>query len=359
MASSAVDPSGFVTNPPSTIVKIQGTARDDINGKLGIVVQYNEDRGRYLVHMTSTQSTVAMKPDNLIKASYIEQFQAQYEQLIKDENVRRMLATVTSKLQPGVTLKHVGTGVVVLLMALIYGLGISRTLMLISFAMMVLMIVGQDLVAGADMATVAKNAPQRFQTMVREQFPGGSYIADKPYAVAGLAAIMVVFFVKSMMPPAVAQAATAAAGSASNFMVGDGAGADGTSMAHRGLMTTRKMQEYYKMGFEDATTDKEFGASLPAELLPAGVSGDPMMDDLPHYPMPPPPNSTTSMLSKAFSLSNAMSIMYLGRTAMDLGKDADGSWQFGLFKQNLVTLEPMRMGFLGLSLFRIASGFLS
>lgn len=353
--SSSTDPSGFITNPPSTIVKIQGTARDDINGKLGIVVQYNEDRGRYLVHLTSTQNVVAMKPDNLQKAGYLEQAQAQYEQLTKDPNVRRKLTNVTSNLPAGVTVKHVGIGAAVLLVALVYLLGFSRTLMLFSFGLLILIVVGQDVAAGADRATVMRNAPMRFQTMVREQVPGGTYIADKPYAVAGLAAIMVVFFVKSMMPPA---ASAATSGSAMPFTSSSGGGG---SVPHRTLLTSKTMEEYYKLGFDDATAQKEFGTSLPAELPPTAGMGDHNnhmdMDDLPDYPMPPPPSG--GMLSKFLSITNAMSIMYLGRTAMELGRDADGSWQFARFRQNLVTLEPMKLGLIGLSLYRIVSALLS
>ena len=131
--ASANDPSGFVTTPPSTIVKIQGTTRDDINGKLGIVVQYQEDRGRYLVHLTSNQTVVSMKPDNLVKGSYVEQAQAYYEQLCKDPQVQRILAQMQRGLPPGVTLKHAGMGFGAFLLVMVYLLGFSRTLMLVSF----------------------------------------------------------------------------------------------------------------------------------------------------------------------------------------------------------------------------------
>ena len=56
------------------------------------------------------------------------------------------------------------------------------------------------------------------------------------------------------------------------------------------------------------------------------------------------------MLRKLFSVSSAMSLMHLGQMVMSLGKDANGTWSFALFKANLVTLEPWKMGMLGLSL---------
>ena len=357
---SPSDPSGLVSNPPTTIVQIQGTARDDINGKLGIVVQYNVDRGRYLVHLTATQATVAMKPDNLQKAGYLGMAQAQYEQLTNDPNVRRMITEATARfLPPGVSLQKAGMGLAAVLVLLVFLLGFSRTLMLLSFGMMVVMMIGPDLVGapgeGGRMATVFRNAPGRFQTMVRDQFPGGSYIADKPYAVTGLAALLVVFFLKSMMPPSAAAAASASM----PFFNSDSGGG---TVPHRSLLTRTTMEEYYKLGFDDASAQKDFGTSLPAEVpvsaAGAGAGGDPMMDDLPDYPMPPLP-SNGGMFGKMLSISNAMSIMFLGRTVMELGKDADGSWQFALFRQNMTTLEPMKMGLLGLSVYRLVSAFLS
>lgn len=49
------DPRGYITSPPSAVVKVIGTARDDINGLLGIAISYNIERERYLVHMTDSQ----------------------------------------------------------------------------------------------------------------------------------------------------------------------------------------------------------------------------------------------------------------------------------------------------------------
>ena len=339
------DPSGFVTNPPSTIVKIQGTTRDDINGKLGIVVQFQNDRGRYLVHMTSNQTVVSMKPDNLAKASYLEQATAQYEQLCRDPQVQRILNQMQRGLPPGVTLKHAGMAMGALFLLLVYLLGFSRTMMLVSFTMLFVMMIGPDLVAGADRQTIIRNAPMRFKTMVRDQFPGGSYIADKPYALAGLAIFMVVFFIKSMMP--VGTRAAAAAGSAAMSDM---------PQPSRNL-AQKTAEEYYKLGFDDATAQKEYGTSLP-DLTKSTPNYD-MLDDLPDYPMPPP-TKNAGLLGKFGSISNVMSMMFLGKTVIGLGSDpaSGGGWSFELFKNNLMTLEPWRLGLMGMSLFGVVSSLM-
>lgn len=336
------DPSGYVSNPPTTIVKIHGTAREDVNGLLGVVVQFNSDRGRYLVHCTSTQAVVAMKPENLIKANYMEQATAQFQQLTKDPQIRRILANAESRLPPGVALKHVGMGVGALLVVLVYLLGFSRVMMLISFLLMGGMLIGPDLAAGADRQTIIRNAPMRFRTMLREQLPSpyGAKVADNNYAVAALALFIVFFFVKSMMP--VSKPPTPPA-----------------SMNMPPTSPTRQLsqsniEEYYKLGFDDATAQKEYGASLADAVKHSPVNYDDVDLGVPDYPMPPPTGGG-GMLNKFFSLSSAMSIMYLGKTAMELGKDATGAWRFDLFKANLSTMEPWKLGLLGLSLYRLVN----
>jgi hypothetical protein len=352
-SSNSNDPSGFVTNPPSTIVKVVGTAREDVNGSVGVVVQFQTDRCRYLVHLAKTQNIVAMKPENLMKASYMDKAQFYYEQIMKDPQVQRVLARVRERLPHGVTLQQVGIGCAVMALALIYFLGFSRTIMLVSFSLLVLMIIGPDLVQGAPMQTVIRNAPPRFQTMIRDQFPGGKYIADKPYLLMGLAAFMFVFFVKSMI--------TSPASATSRFASKAAAGG-GMMPPSRKLMKTP--EEYYKLGFDDAMAQKEFGTSLPAEEEPpiSPTTSDDLANNVdygddPLYPMPPM-HPQPSVASKFFSFGNAMSILYLGRTAMELGRQADGSWSFPMMKQNLLTLEPWRLGLLGLSVYRLVQIFL-
>jgi hypothetical protein len=334
-----------------------------MNGQLGIVVQFQQERGRYLVHMTLSQTTVAMKPDNLQKASYLEQATAYYQQASRDPQLQQILARLTAYLPPGISPKYAAMGAGMALVAFIYFVGFSRTMMLLSFVMLLLLIVGQDLLAGANSKTILRNAPMRFQTIVREQFPGGKYLVGKSYEKyvhMALAAFMLVFFVKSMMP--VSSEATATSTSSTTT----------TTSRNLMLMNHAKMaEEYYKLGFDDATAQKLYGTSLPADLTTddAGTSSSNNIEydynnnnmnfDLPDYPMPPPPrNNQGGILSKLFSLSSAMSIMYLGRTAVELGKDANGSWSFPLFRQNIVTLEPWKLGLLGLSLYRLVTSLM-
>jgi hypothetical protein len=324
------------------VLVVVNTARDDMNGQLGIVVQFQQERGRYLVHMTQSQTTVAMKPENLQKGGYMDQAKAYYQQVSRDPQIQQILNRLAAYLPPGVPPKYAAIGAGLAVVMFVYFVGFSRTMMMLSFAMMILMVIGQDLLAGANSNTIIRNAPSRFRDLVREQCPGGNYLVGKSYehyVHMALAAFILVFFVKSMMPVSKSTASTNTA-----------------TMPSRNLMTNTKMaEEYYKLGFEDATAQKLYGASLPADLSandPTTTSNYDPMDDFPDYRMPP---STGGMMGKLFSFSSAMSVLYLGRTAMELGKDANGSWSFLLFRQNLVTLEPWKLGLLGLSLYRLVA----
>jgi hypothetical protein len=91
MPAEGRDPSGYVTSPPSVVVKVLETGRDDINGLLGIVVSYNMERERYLVHMADSQSTMALRKENLGKANMLESYLCQWQRLKNDPRVREKL----------------------------------------------------------------------------------------------------------------------------------------------------------------------------------------------------------------------------------------------------------------------------
>jgi len=72
------DPSKLVTSPPSVFVTVVNTGRHDINGLLGIVVSYNMEHERYLVHMTRSQSTMALKEHNLKRVRFAAQSELRF-----------------------------------------------------------------------------------------------------------------------------------------------------------------------------------------------------------------------------------------------------------------------------------------
>jgi len=378
-SSSASDPMGLVSNPPTTIVKVKNTAREDMNGKLGIVVQYIPDRSRYLVHLTEKQSQVALKGENLDKANYLDQIRAQYEQMRNDARVRREIDRISRQLP--IKLEYAAGIVIFLLIVVIYFLGFSRTMMILSFLMLIVVVIGPDLFAGAGAPAIIQNFPSRLRALVREHVPYGDRIAANDYVLAGLTIVTVVFFVKSI----ISGEGTATVNPASAMPSGSIPLQTALGEVGGNFMVTpdvaKKMEEIYKLGFDDAmSSDKEYGASLEEardllrslekdeddglhlDVSPAFISGsDPsgyneFSSTKPSYYGNPPPKPSNSIMSK-LNFSSAASLMYIGRTVYEAGQDAGNSWSFDRMRQNFVTLETWKMAIFALSAYRLVQIF--
>merc|ERR1712176_286092 len=355
------DPSGFVSNPPSTIVKVFGTSREEMNNSFGIVVQYNVDRGRYLVHLVKNQTTVLLKPDNLQKANYLEQVQAQFQQLTNDPRIKNEVMRFANQIQnklpfaKNVPIQYLGIGVLVLLFGLIFTIGFSKTVLILSFTMIVFMIIGPDIMNNASPKVIVQNLPMRFTSVVEQHFPGGSYIAKNKILLIGLVGLILFTFI--------------------NGMIATSSGAVSTppQQPNQYAKTTRTsdmkmMEEYYKIGFQDAQNNKEYGTSLKdanRQLLgdeldpnssPFNVEGG--EEDEYIIPPPPPPPSSGGGNGSKLGFGTMMSLFYVYRTIMDLGKIPGGSFSIDLLKANLQTMETWKMGMLGISVFNLCRTFL-
>lgn len=360
---SATDPSDFVRNPPSVIVKVQNTSQESVNGKLGIVVQYTQERGRYLVHLTETQQSVALKPENLVKASMFEQAKAQYQQLTKDPQIKREITKyynlAASKLPPNVKPEHAAAGFGVALLLAMYFVGFTRVLMVITMILLVGLIIAPDLLVNGNLSiphwkVLVNNFPMRCRTTIEQSMPLlKGRLTDK--IAAGIVLLFLttsLFTVIMPKSPATAAAATRPAA------------------AGRPLASAASIEEAYRFGFEDATAGKEFGTSMPAKL-PAGtkpiVGSDPLdtstggagssnyyyeEDDF----MPLPRTVQKSWYQK-LGMWQIMSIMNIGRTLNELGRDAHGAFSPQLVWARLQTADPMKLGLFSLSVYNVVKVF--
>lgn len=172
--TSSNDPLNIIRNPPSTVVKVQGTGREDLNGSLGIALQFNTERGRYVVHLIQSQTQVAFKAENLIPASTLETYQAQFQQLVKDPTIRRDLTryynTAQAKLG-GVKPEYAAAVVLVVLIGITYVVGFTKTLMALSMIMLVGLVVAPDVLNGASYQVMAQNFPLRCREMMEQTAP--------------------------------------------------------------------------------------------------------------------------------------------------------------------------------------------
>lgn len=349
------DPSDFVRNPPSVIVKVQNTSQESMNGQLGVVVQYNQDRGRYLVHMAETQQTVALKPENLVKGNILDQMKAQYTLLTKDprvgQEIQKYYSLFKSKLPAGVAPEHVGFLLVILLVTSMYFLGFTRVVMSLSIILMLGLIVAPDVFTtngqSINWRLVASNFPGRCRHVIEQTVPmARNKLSDR--AAAGLVLAFLVFSARAIVSSPAAAAAAARRPSS-------------PLPPQTSKSMAISIQDAYKLGFDDANTGKLFGTSLPEETISSSSSSSLLYEDdlqpidYRSYDLPPP--MTKPWYSK-LGIWQVMSALNIGRTLYEVGRDpVAGSFSPQRAFANLQTAEPMKLGLLGLSVYNVLKVF--
>lgn len=374
------DPSGFL-RPSPKILKIVGTSRNDLNGCVCLPISFSNER--YLVNIatlaspstttTGSSNTLSLKPSNLTEGNMVDKMKyktfetrAQVQQILNDPNVRREMSRIyqnfQSKLPPFIKKpEYVLYGLLALLLVSIRFLGISKTILLLSVAILTLMVSAPDLFGGFIPGTAgsnnnnstvnrsgkeiiliaAKNFPSRFRAIL-VQSTGFNQITDK--MALGIYLMVIFFSFRLIMAPSPAIATATASRMTST-----------TS----GTQNQEILNEYYRLGFEDGKAGHSFGKSLPAledePILSSSSSQDINWDNVP----PLPPSSRMGSIANKFSFYTAMAMMNIIRTLKSLGTNpAHGGFDVQLMLANLKMMQPMQMGFLGLSVYRVLSVFL-
>ena len=342
------DPSNFVRNPPSVIVKVHSTSQASMNGQLGVVVQYNEERGRYLVHLANTQQTIALKPENLVLGNMIDQAKAQYLLLSKDPRVRQEIQKyyllVQSKLPSGVRPEYAAIGLGLLIFSGMLVIGFTRVLMMISMILLVGFIVGPDVFVGGrvnlNWKTIAANFPGRCRVLLDQTLPmARGKISDN--VAAGIIVILLLFSGRAI------------------FMPRSSGGVPSIPPTAIPAKNTVSVHAAYKLGFDDASLGKDFGSSLP-ESAPALSASSIYDDNLPPLDRDSdfftyaPPRYWYSKLG----VWQMMSILNVARTVFELGRDpVSGYFSLPLVVANLQQAPPMQLGLLGFSVYNIVKVF--
>lgn len=297
------DPCGFITVPPSTVVRVTGTARQDINGLLGIVESFNVEKERYLVHMTRSQSTMAIRKENLAKASFVESYQAQWEQLQNDARVQEKMSNYLNFLRQYVAplaLSHVVGGVLTLLVFLVYFMGLAKTILLISSISLIALIAGPDLTSGPK--GVVENFLERASAMIEKQFP---IIRGKISNRIAVCIILCLFTVCIQ----------------SLFSIVVGAELRHTEKTLEMPTIDRAvLEQYYSFGYEDAVKGRVHRFSLAGEF--AGQTKTMRLaEEVRKEVFDEVEGSPLLFLRRFTSLTNLGSIFYLYRSVIDLGTD--------------------------------------
>mmetsp|Transcript_20437 Transcript_20437/g.42084 ORF Transcript_20437/g.42084 Transcript_20437/m.42084 type:complete len:403 (+) Transcript_20437:95-1303(+) len=349
--SDTRDPSGFLKldssgrpahlngNESPTVVKIIGTARDDLNGLLGFCTAYNRDRERYMVTMasvdvsTSPNATVmALKPDNLTKASTIETYKAQFQALRTDPRVRQRLTEYynwAGKYCHPYKVEHAAATLAIFLVLLMYFFGFTKTVMLVSAVVMVFCILVEDVIrTRKPWREVVRNFPSRSKSVIERQFP---FLRGKlsENVAAGLVGVLIAFTVQSVFFTTTTSNNNTNQGASTSYSQPPPASRiPQRSMASVSQLQHReRLEEIYHLGFQDSLDGKDRGHSLAAKL-DALLADTPVMEDLDPIPeipysatpltRPPPPKTFANRL---FSMRTMGSIFYLYRMAMQIGID--------------------------------------
>ncbi|KAL3927813.1 MAG: hypothetical protein SGBAC_012919, partial [Bacillariaceae sp.] len=179
MSTSTADPSGFVSNPPSTYVKILNTARAEMNGQFGLILGYSDARSRYVLVLCSTGAQAMLRPENLEPCSTMEKYQAQYQQIRNDPNVKQKINQLYAKAQQllgnngAVKPEHAAGAMGLLLLVLTYFIGLSKMIMLTSLLLLLGLIVFPDIQTFGlkKWKLIARNFPTRCRETIEQTVP--------------------------------------------------------------------------------------------------------------------------------------------------------------------------------------------
>lgn len=357
------DPNGWVQNPPSTFVKISGTSRETLNGQLGLVLQYLEDRGRYMVVLCENQqSQVALKPENLTAcAGMLDKSKAYYQMLKNNPQFQQQFRQVKAQVEARTGLKAEYILAIALVSLTIgwYFIGFSKVMMLLTIAIIVLTVVGPDLAAGKDLKTCLRNAPTRWRSLVQEQVPVlGPKIAANPWYLRAFTALLTAFVLYSLVVTPNRRPRGSVA-----------------KVPPLAVTTVELQQKYYKLGFDDATAGLDFGASLSKEPDVSAAddiaSGDGIRsadtsdsgysswrrpvgleNDFDAY------EPAATKKKSPFNLSTVFAAFTIYRILGPMAMNGEGRFDLPLLRANLSNLEVYKLAILAFSVYRLLSAFL-
>lgn len=371
--SSSADPSGFVRNPPSTYVKILNTARAEMNGQFGLILAYSDERSRYVLVLCRTGAQAMLRPENLEPCSTMEQYQAQYQQIRNDPNVKQKMTQLYGKAQQllggtngAVKPEHAAGALGLLLLVLTYFIGLSKIIMLTSLLLLLGLIVYPDIQTFGlkKWKLIARNFPTRCRETIEQTVPQARGRITNRMAL-GLVVFMVLVAGRTLFASngnSSSRAAAAAAPPAGNT----------NPMPQRSLATSANVnvnaiiEEAYKLGYNDATSTLPFGTasldalkeqvvvSTPPPSIPSIDYNNNNNDYPPLPPLSPPPKS-----KGGFGFGSIMSLFMIGRTCYANGMTGDGNnFDPQLLMANLQLMPMPQKAMFGFSIFNLLRAFM-
>merc|ERR1712137_342058 len=331
---------------------------------MGMVTMASVDRS------TAPNATVmALKPENLTKASTLETYKAQFQALRTDPRVKHRLKEyydLCGKYCKPLKVEHAVGALSLLLVVLMYLFGFTKTVMLVSAVIMIFCILVEDVIrTRKPWREVLRNFPSRSKFVIERQFPFLRGKLTEPIA-AGIVGVLLAFTVQAVF-------FTRSSSKAASSSLPPSTASRMPMLSHRSRMVSKaqhkeQLEALYHLGFQDSLDGKPRGHSLADKLdelwnseTTSYLEEDDHLDPIPEIPYsstpltrPPPPKTFASRL---FSMRTVGSIFYLYRMAMQIGIDpSTGMFSVGQLAANLQhNLPTWQKGMLAFSVYNLFS----
>lgn len=408
----SVDPSHYLPaanggKPP--LLKLQNiSVRPELNGQFGQAVSFSADR--YVVALLDATTAAAaagvgsgnnnnaqqptflkLKPENLTEAGTIDQLKFGVGMILESAKAyiagpsvqewgKRIMALlpppVRAKLTPDRAL--IGAAVVAQsLLVLVYFilgrfLGFTKLFTFVSLVTLMLAVSSPDWVEGykakKPFKLVAKNSATNFTRRWKENMvfmTGYTNISEK-MALASLV-FVVVFSGKVLLTPMPPSSLPTPQMPNNVPMSGDVEINNPHRIPPPRAPPRYDLEHIYKLGYDDAHSGKEFGTSLPEDIIKYNAAQEEPLPTHDQYddgnfewaynpPPPPPPKSKSSL-----GMGTMFSMFTLYRFGKDTVTSPDGSIVLdpAYIIAQLRSMEPWRLGLMGMSLYRVVSALSS
>ena len=369
----SVDPGHYLASsnggkPP--LLKLKGIeSKPELNGRFGQAVSFAG--GRYVVAVINAHSQqdqpqfLKLKPENLEEATQFDQLKFGARMMVEyakefargpkiDEYGNLVIAALPSSLGSKLSPKTALLGcaaisqLILLVVLKLVGrvVGVWKVFVFVSMVALVLSIAGPDIVDGMrankPYSLIAKSAARNLGMRCKEQVAQMTGYRISERMALGLLLALLLFCGKALLttttsrPPRSSRTST-------------------PPIPHYDL-------EYlYKLGFDDATASKEFGASLPDDVrnYNAAVEAD-LAQPIDQYeyeqhnyemPYDPQPKAKGS----SFGVGSMLSMFTLFRFGKDLVTSPDGQivTDPAYIMARLRQMESWRLGLLAMSAYRV------
>lgn len=369
----SVDPGHYLASsndgqPP--LLKLKGIeSKPELNGRFGQAVSFAG--GRYVVAVINAQGQqdqpqfLKLKPDNLEEATQFDQLKFGARMMVEsvkefargpkiDEYGNRVIAALPSSLRSKFTPKTALLGCaaisqLILLMVLkVVGrvFGVWKVFVFVSMVALVLSIASPDIIDGMrakkPYSLIAKSSARNFGMRCKEQVAQMTGFRISERMALGLFLALLLFCGKVLLtttpstPPRPPRPSTPP-------------------------IPQYDLEYIYKLGFEDATASKEFGASLPDDVrnYNAAVEADLAQPidqyeyEQSNYEMPY--DSQPKAKGSSFGVGSMLSMFTIYRFGKDLITSPDGQivTDPAYIMARLRQTEGWRLGLLAMSVYRV------